>query len=473
MQFRPGEVYGRYRILSEQVAEGLCGPVYQAEVQKDDGSAAIVALKVLTNKRSIVEQYFLNEERLLKRAEHPFLIRYVHSSMRDKPYLLSTEFIDAIDPKEIAKQKAPQWALSIAEQIGSALDYLHTQHPDAPVIHRDIKPANILISKASQQAILIDLSVALHPHVIFEDDRAMGTPPYMPPEQYIFEETPASDLYALAVSTCEFLNGTGLPKFSYPKLKGDSDAEIAEWKTQARKLVQKQADTIRKRLARYPQTAEVLCKATSFDTDQRYTSCGEFVAVLRSALLADGANIGTPLEMPSTRNQTWISVGAIAAVVAIALIILFFVTGSPASGSETDTSSPVRSALAPTSTLPPAPDSGSGSIAPVATVTLAPAPLSGLAPTSTLPPNLAPTSTLPPAATAAPQTQRVTITSTREIFRKSPSDEALNLLGRKYLPYGEQLIVLTGPQRVKGEQWYQVQRVSDGTVGWVRSTSFK
>ena len=475
MQLRPGQEFGRYTILSERLAEGLCGPVYQAEVVKDDGTTEVVALKLLTDKRSIIEQYFMNEERLLKRADHPHVIRYVHSSLRERPYLLSTTFIPGIDAKEIARQKEPSWALLIAEQIGSALDYLHQHHPDAPIIHRDVKPDNVLINQDSKKATLIDLSVALHPGVFFEDDATLGTPPYMPPEQYLGEETPATDLYALAGTVFFYLHGKPLPDIKYPKLKEDTPEHIALWKEQVRSLLAKQAETIREKLVAYPATAQVLIQAMRFEPAERYPSCGIFAAALRSALLADGSLVDdVVLELPDTRKRTWLSVVAISALVLSALLVLFLVGNASASDNGlAQQSAPSRSTegLKPTSTLPPVASSNptlGGEIAPTSTLPALVLPINN--PTSTLPPLNAPTSILP---AAAAQNATTTIKKSREIFRAAPGNSSLNLLGRSFLPVGDQIVVLSDAVRIGGEYWYQVQRVVDGNTGWIRGSSFQ
>jgi serine/threonine protein kinase len=481
VKLQPGEIYGRYAIADE-LAEGLCGPVYHAVIEHDTKRKEEVALKFLTNKKSQVVQYFLNEERLLRRATqsggHPHIVRFVHSNVRDQPYTLATAFTYALSHKEeLVKLKSSAVALKIAEQIGSALDYLHTSHPSHPIVHRDVKPDNILVDRNTGIATLIDLSVASHPAFTLVDDRGFGTPPYMAPEQYAGHEVPASDQFALAYVVYYFLYGGAIQEFKPPKVKGLESQDqaiyteaLTTWNDQVQPLVEKQHARIRQTLSRYPKTVEVLIKASAFRPADRYPSCAEFASALGTALSADGASLEQPtLPRDTSRRTAWIGVGAIGLIVVLALAMLFVTnTGSTA------TNQSAGAGALPTTTLPPF---ATSTLSPLtsalppggfATVTLGPEPTfasSGFA-TSTLPP-------LPIASGTPTAGRSIEVTAAREIFRVSPSNEALNILNRQFLKIGTRLTITDGPERVKGETWYQARRDSDGLEGWLRATSFR
>lgn len=88
--------------------------------------------------------------------------------------------------------------IGIALDICGILSYLHGQTP--PVIHRDIKPENIII--APDGAIrLVDFGIArTHRMDATSDTVAVGTRPYMAPEQFGSAQTDRrSDLYALGM----------------------------------------------------------------------------------------------------------------------------------------------------------------------------------------------------------------------------------------------------------------------------------
>lgn len=79
------------------------------------------------------------------------------------------------------------------------------------IVHRDVKPDNIIISKNGSAAYLVDFGIALNPDDakrITEKGYAVGTPPYMSPEQRegkALDE--ASDIFSLALTLYETLSG--------------------------------------------------------------------------------------------------------------------------------------------------------------------------------------------------------------------------------------------------------------------------
>ena len=98
--------------------------------------------------------------------------------------------------------------LPYVRQIAAALQFVH----DQKLIHRDIKPENILLGRYNE-VLLSDFGIAIiNPTMRFhsvpgpQQDTA-GTVPYMAPEQLQAHALPASDQYALAIMTYEWLCG--------------------------------------------------------------------------------------------------------------------------------------------------------------------------------------------------------------------------------------------------------------------------
>ena len=94
----------------------------------------------------------------------------------------------------------------LLNQIASALDYAHSQG----VIHRDIKPSNIMFDNHGR-AFIVDFGIAKITEStanITGTGATMGTPFYMPPEQWRAEQlTPAADQYALGIVVYELVTG--------------------------------------------------------------------------------------------------------------------------------------------------------------------------------------------------------------------------------------------------------------------------
>ena len=140
---------------------------------------------------------------------------------------LVREYMEGQTLKEYVKAHG---AVPEKELIGIALDicgilsYLHGQTP--PVIHRDIKPENIII--APDGAIkLVDFGIArTHRADATSDTVAIGTRPYMAPEQFGGAQTDRrSDLYALGVvmiylATLRHDRTNIAQRFPYARLSG-------------------------------------------------------------------------------------------------------------------------------------------------------------------------------------------------------------------------------------------------------------
>jgi hypothetical protein len=346
---------GNFEIL-DLIGVGLSGEVYKARYH--DGT--MVALKVLAakhHKNPTVFGYFTNEQLLLREVaqhrRHPHIVEYLTSNLNRPPYYLATRLVegarglDAIigDRPLMPGSGKPQpasFVVRVISQIASALDYLHAGHPTySPIIHRDVKPSNILID-SNGNAVLIDFSIASHPYYALVDEKNLGTPGYMAPEQYEGREIPTSDQFALAVIALHMLTGRRpLPNSATSSLK-----QIEHWRdTKHEEIVQL--------LGNRAHTADVLRRALAYNPAARYESCEIFADQLRRALVQDGESVqlqpgsvkrtspalfqSKPLAFPPF-VLGWIGVGI---AVAIALLMLILAVAAPASGEQAVPTAPV------------------------------------------------------------------------------------------------------------------------------------
>lgn len=439
-ELAPGSRYGSFQIIA-RLGRGLTGSVYRATAIKLPGQPE-VALKLLESRDESVRSYFFNEMGLLRRAREqgrpqPHLVEYIASITTQEPYALATryytggkELSELIDAGLIP----PKRALQVVEQIAGALDYLHYGHPDAPVVHRDVKPANILVNEQGD-ALLIDLSAATHQHFRLEKERGLGTPQYMPPEQYEGQEQPQTDQFALALVAYQMLTGKALLR---PKPDPES-RQLAELRDTGYARV-------RATMRRYPATAEVIIRGIAYHWQTRYASCIEFAYDLRRALVQDQAPLATEPEAAAGNRMTWAHIGMVAvAALAIVLLAALLRGGQPAPA--------VSSPTAPTVTLSvPTPQPGISFVRP-------PEQSSTLAPTTEL--LSAPTALPAGGATAVIHPARQgcalrTIPSTDGAVIRYHSDTRL-------VPPEVALEVLK-----REGQWYHV-RLPDGREGWCPS----
>src|SRR5260370_38605542 len=97
-------------------------------------------------------------------------------------------------------------AFTIIRQICSAVQYAHKHG----IIHRDLKPLNILFRKprtGPEEVALSDFGLAVQVDADHHTFAHGGTLPYMAPEQFYGQATPASDIFALGVILYQLCTG--------------------------------------------------------------------------------------------------------------------------------------------------------------------------------------------------------------------------------------------------------------------------
>lgn len=167
-----------YEIL-EEIGSGGGGVVFKAKhlrLQTD-----VVVKKIKDEVRGKVKSR--QEADILKNLKHPYLPRvYDFIETEDAVYTVM-DFIHGENLGEAVKRHGRFFQKQVkkwAEQLGEALDYLHSQKP--AIIHSDIKPANIMLTQ-DDNVCLIDFNISLAMGDTMES--AVGiSAGFSPPEQY-------------------------------------------------------------------------------------------------------------------------------------------------------------------------------------------------------------------------------------------------------------------------------------------------
>jgi serine/threonine protein kinase len=204
-----GETLDQFK-LTEVIARSGMASIFKAT---DLISGQTVAIKIpYMQFESDVIFYgrFQREEEVLRRLDHPNIIKVVTPRKKSRMYI-AMEFIDGVSLREIIRTEQPmkpERALELMRQICEALVYMHGQG----VVHRDLKPENILVTAAGVVKIM-DFGIALD-----EEARRLtwsglsstiGTPDYMAPEQVSGRRGDArTDIYSLGVMLYEMLTAS-------------------------------------------------------------------------------------------------------------------------------------------------------------------------------------------------------------------------------------------------------------------------
>jgi serine/threonine-protein kinase len=207
-------------IVDEEIGRGGMGAVYKAHRAPDAGEGPMLAaIKVLAAELAVevgFQQRFQREIDILRKVDHPNIVRFYDSGKQDGRYFYAMEYIagPSFEAMRDSRGRVP-WleVLDLAWQISPALKHAH----DRGIIHRDLKPSNIL--RAADPAHpevppvvkLTDFGIAslfASPHLTVTGG-VIGTPEYLSPEQAAGKPvTRRSDLYSLGVVLYTLVTGT-------------------------------------------------------------------------------------------------------------------------------------------------------------------------------------------------------------------------------------------------------------------------
>ncbi|PJI86239.1 serine/threonine protein kinase [Yoonia maricola] len=180
------------------------------------------------NELKSIVRLFVQEARSLSKLDHPNIVG-VHQVFEDNEtaymaldFVTGRDLLDTIeDPNN---DLTPVQIKSILKEVLGAVSFIH----DQGILHRDISPDNILINK-DFHPVLIDFGAAREEAT--KQSRVLSAlrvvkDGYSPQEFYIAgsEQSPSSDLYALAASFYHLINGD-VPPNSQARLAAIASGE--------------------------------------------------------------------------------------------------------------------------------------------------------------------------------------------------------------------------------------------------------
>jgi len=233
----PGDIIGeRYQIEKHLGGGGFAVTYLAQDINLPNRPSCVVKqLRPMFRDPWILEdakQRFVQEAEMQRRlGNHPQIPQLLAYFEENEELYLVQEFIEGeVLDKEISKKQLNETeVIALLKDVLTVLDFVHRQS----AIHRDIKPSNLIRRKSDDKIVLIDFGAAkeigtlvFDPEIKATFTRAIGTPGYMPPEQYMGRPNPiyASDIYALGKTAIY-----ALTKQEPRDLEDTATGEIKDW----------------------------------------------------------------------------------------------------------------------------------------------------------------------------------------------------------------------------------------------------
>jgi serine/threonine protein kinase len=275
-----------YRVY-KFLGSGTFGEVWLAQ---DLNLPRVVALKTLKMGASSAErkralQALRRDAHLLTQVGHRNIVKvYAWLTVGDHHFLIM-QYVAGGSLAELMKTEGPlDWerAARYVADVGEGLLEVH----DKGIVHRDVKPANILWEPKRDEALLTDFGVGAR---LADPATVAGSLPYMAPEAYDGQVSPAHEVYSLASTLFHLVTGSQ----PFP------GTEISDYKEQ---IAQGLPDPD-PRCREIPEPLERVIRAGLTANPDRRPGMREFVATLRGSLnqlMADNLSVPPGFARPQS-----------------------------------------------------------------------------------------------------------------------------------------------------------------------------
>jgi WD40 repeat protein len=257
--------FGEYQLL-EEIGRGGVGVVYRAWHSRLERTVALKMLLGGPFAGPELTARFGREVKIVARMRHAGIVALYEAGEVDGVSFFTMELIEGRTLAALVRDGpiAPERAALYVEKAARSVQHAHEHH----ILHRDLKPSNILIDSMDEPKVA-DFGLArlwLDAPEATVNINAMGSPPYMAPEQVSGTREavgPSADIYALGAVLYHLL--TGRPPHQGASVE-DILVHVRETSVVAPHLLNPSV----------PRDLETIClKCLEKDVARRYPAAGE------------------------------------------------------------------------------------------------------------------------------------------------------------------------------------------------------
>jgi eukaryotic-like serine/threonine-protein kinase len=321
-----GQTFGDYELISP-LGQGGMGVVYKA---RQKSANRLVALKIIrpdrmssmteVTQRRMVDR-FRAEAHAAARLQHDNLVTVYDVGEIDGCHYFSMQYVeggclsDQISDRSLDSREAATFLEPVCRAV-------HAAHEEG-ILHRDIKPANILIEDGTLRPRIADFGLAKlqnEDQELTRSGEAMGTPSYMPPEQFgdAASATARSDIYSIGATLYHLLSGR--PPF-----------KAATSMATMRQVLNVEPVALRELNPEVDQDVETICmKCLEKEPDRRFQTAAEVADELQRFIKGEPI-LSRPISRPERvwrwcrRNPIIASLSGLAATSMIIAVVSFAV----------------------------------------------------------------------------------------------------------------------------------------------------
>jgi len=209
--------------ITQKLAEGGMGIVYEAVQHGAGHFRKVVALKIIREEFSAIPEFqknFIGEARLVADLIHTNIVQTYHLGQTGGHYFMVMELVRGVNldeflerHREIERPVPVDLAAFIVSRIARGLTYAHQKRDHEGrllgIVHRDIGPKNVLLGNEGDVK-LTDFGIAKALDLMYNDEGKViaGRDDYLSPEQASYAITDArADLFPLGIVLTELLLG--------------------------------------------------------------------------------------------------------------------------------------------------------------------------------------------------------------------------------------------------------------------------